>query len=90
MEERIFTCIVCEKQGIDKRNYGTIYCSYECYKVGQRLRRHILNKGPRVCTFNNGVTCDGSRCADCGWNPKVESRRKEALAKCKSLQSCPV
>lgn len=31
------------------------------------------------CAYNNGVVCGYNLCADCGWNPEVEAKRKAAL-----------
>ena len=31
------------------------------------------------CAFNIGVNCGNRHCWDCGWNPVVTMKRKEAL-----------
>lgn len=35
----------------------------------------------KICPYNNGIKCNetDSKCYECGWNPKVNTRRKEML-----------
>lgn len=74
---REFTCIVCGKKGIDRGNVGNKkYCSEECKKAYRRTTR---GEAVNDCKYNEGVGCDIQRCENCGWNPVVEKRRKEAL-----------
>ena len=43
-----------------------------------RTRHSKTRNGP--CKFNKEVECDRIKpCYKCGWNPKVESARKEQL-----------
>lgn len=34
---------------------------------------------PTVCPHNDACRCTVKECYKCGWHPKVEKRRKEAL-----------
>lgn len=35
----------------------------------------------KLCPYNVYITCpaDGRKCDKCGWNPKVEEKRKKAV-----------
>ena len=35
--------------------------------------------GDEYAVFNEGVNCEKQECSNCGWNPDVAQRRKEAL-----------
>jgi hypothetical protein len=55
------------------------YCSEKCRNIKRRIERgEGLGTGMR-CKNNQGVVCEIQRCENCGWNPVVEKRRKEAL-----------
>lgn len=76
-KHREFTCIICGKKSIDRSPSGTKkYCSHECY-YASFYQRTCGNK--QRCRFNKGVQCAAHECIDCGWNPQVEQRRKEAF-----------
>ena len=41
-----------------------------------------MTKKYKTCKHNNGIECEetaGSKCHECGWNPKVEILRKEMI-----------
>lgn len=74
---REFTCIVCGTKGIDTSVSGCkIFCSRRCREI-HRSKVRAENLIP--CQYNDGVICDRQKCSTCGWNPKVEKRRKEKL-----------
>ena len=78
---REFICVACGKKAIDRTANGSKkYCSEECKKA---YRRTLAGEAVMDCKYNEGVGCDIQRCENCGWNPEVEKRRKEALG-------CPV
>lgn len=74
---REFNCVVCGKKTIDKTTLGNgKCCSKECRLVYARAK---LGHGDIPCKFNEGVLCGVQQCENCGWNPEVEARRKEAI-----------
>ena len=81
MKYREFSCIVCGTKAIDRSPaQRRIYCSDQCAHM--RFRRShgvgVMLKTPS-CIHNKEIQCDVHKCGSCGWNPKVEKRRKEAL-----------
>ena len=68
-----FVCKHCgaEFEG-NKGETHRIFCSNKCYLAFKKA-----NKGG-ICDYNTAVTCnDRCACSKCGWNPKVEAKRKE-------------
>lgn len=82
MKYREFTCAVCGVKAIDRSPaQKRLYCSGECNTRAYRERRGlILDLKTTCCTYNKEVLCLDDDCASCGWNPRVEQKRKEALA----------
>lgn len=81
MEYREFYCVVCGAKAID---YSTTrskkYCSDECAQEQYRRNRGIgTNIKTALCKYNIAIGCPERKCSSCGWNPKVEAKRKEAL-----------
>ena len=75
-----FKCIVCGAKGIDYgRGHEKKYCSRECAVYYRRTHRKDFVINGTSCLFNDGVLCEKHECENCGWNPKVEKKRKEAL-----------
>ena len=82
MEYREFTCIVCGAKGIDRSTTQTRkYCSENCASINWHRMRGVGTyiKTPS-CVHNREIRCFEKKCSTCGWNPKVEMKRKEALA----------
>ena len=82
MEYREFTCLYCGAKGLDRSKTKTRkFCGYTCQQAYRyRLIRDKLDAVPtRPCIYNRQVQCDLQKCGVCGWNPKVEQKRKEAL-----------
>lgn len=80
---REFNCAICGKKAIDMSPGGNRkYCSESCTRKGYRLSRGIGKRGfvTPTCIHNEAVECSMHKCSTCGWNPKVEQKRKEALA----------
>jgi hypothetical protein len=82
MEYRETTCIECGTKIIDRSTNRTRkFCSDYCAQANYR-KRH--GAGVRTvtppCIHNEGVLCGVHKCGVCGWNPKVEQKRKEAVA----------
>lgn len=81
MEYREFTCLYCGANGIDRSKTRTRkFC--DCYCQQAYLRRKNgawANTATASCTHNINVLCNVHKCGNCGWNPKVEAKRKEAL-----------
>ena len=79
---REFTCLYCGAKGIDMSRTNTRkFCNENCTQAYYR-RRHgvgVKIKTPS-CIHNKEIRCMDHKCATCGWNPKVEKKRKEALA----------
>ena len=82
MKYREFTCAVCGAKGIDRSPaQKRMYCSDECNTRAFRVRRgYELKTSIPSCIYNKEVLCLDDDCESCGWNPKVEQKRKEALA----------
>jgi hypothetical protein len=81
MRYRETACIICGRKIIDKSTTQTrMYCSEACNYRAFRERHGLIAKlNSPSCTYNIHVQCDMQKCSTCGWNPKVEQRRKEAL-----------
>ena len=78
MEYKEFTCVICGKKALDKSTtQSRMYCSQKCASVAYERNRKTRRKA--CCIHNSEVQCFGHKCSSCGWNPKVETRRKEAL-----------
>lgn len=82
MEVREMTCVRCGAKIIDRStNHNRKFCSEYCAQAQYRINH---GAGVRImtpsCTYNSHVRCFEHKCGSCGWNPKVEQRRKEALA----------
>ena len=73
-------CAFCNKV-FESRRDDHIFCSERCNAAHRRHRKKLCVDLPeeRQCVFNQGVLCEDNKCENCGWNPAVEKRRKEAL-----------
>ena len=69
------TCPVCKKVATIDSNCG-IYCSAECREAARSAK---YGWGEIRCKFNDYVNCGVHQCDNCGWNPEVEQKRKEAI-----------
>ena len=81
MKYREFACVVCGTIDIDRSPaQKRIYCSPQC-SFHQYRRNHGIGVGIKTpsCAYNKEVQCAVPKCGTCGWNPKVEQKRKEAL-----------
>lgn len=79
MEHEEKRCPVCRRViPVDSK---ATYCSRTCVNFAY-FRRHskIKRSEECLCLFNGEVLCSKKECENCGWNPVVEKRRKEALA----------
>lgn len=81
MEYKEFTCVICGKKALDKSTtQSRMYCSQKCASIAYERNRKMRRKcRESCCVYNPNVLCWGHKCSNCGWNPKVETRRKEAL-----------
>lgn len=77
---REFTCIVCGNKAID-RGYrqAAKYCGEKCRNRARYYADIEARSAASACMFNEGVICYKRNCENCGWNPVVDERRKEAL-----------
>lgn len=80
-------CLYCGDEFIGSK--GQIFCSHTCANRGRR----ILEKGDFdhsltwerdadrkwICPYAENVSCHRRNCNKCGWNPKVEKERTEAI-----------
>ena len=75
---REFICEYCGKKAIATNNGGKEqkYCSKECRELA---RKRLEGWCGDACPHNNEVLCTDPKCENCGWNPLVEKKRKEAL-----------
>lgn len=82
MKYREFTCLNCGIKALDmSRTKNKKFCSMHCnqtYHYKKRQGKLDVDLA-RPCLYNRQVQCDSFRCGTCGWNPKVEKKRKEAL-----------
>ena len=81
MEYREFKCLYCGAKGIDKsKTKNRMYCDYNCQHAYYRKKRGVgVNTKTTSCIHNKEIRCLEHKCGSCGWNPKVELRRKEAM-----------
>lgn len=79
MEKEKRSCAVCGKDISEKRKEA-IYCSKKCREAAFMERHPPMDKDEAVCRYNANVICYRQACSQCGWNPVVERRRKEAQA----------
>lgn len=82
MKYREFTCLNCGAKGIDRsttktRKFCDIHCS-QSYNYRKKLGK-LYDVPSHSCIYNREVRCYLHKCGVCGWNPKVEQKRKEAL-----------
>lgn len=82
MKYREFTCLYCGAKGIDRsttksRKFCDIHCSQSYHHKKKQGKLEIAPIHP--CIYNRQIRCDLHKCGVCGWNPKVEQKRKEAL-----------
>lgn len=78
---REFTCAYCGKKAIDmSKTRSKKYCSPNCSQK-QWYRNHGIGTEIKTpsCIHNKEIRCLERKCGTCGWNPKVEQKRKEAL-----------
>ena len=81
MRGREIICYNCGEVTIDRtRNARGRFCSKKCcQQYSNRHKASKLNKN-MLCLYNDYVVCGVHNCQSCGWNPTVETERKEALA----------
>lgn len=80
MSGREIICYNCGEVTIDRtRNARGKFCSKKCYRQYSNRHPAIAKKLENLCLYNNSVVCNEHNCQSCGWNPKVETDRKEAL-----------
>lgn len=82
MKYREFTCLYCGAKGIDmSRTKSKKFCNEHCLQsYHYKKKKGKLDAVPtRPCIHNREVQCNLKMCGTCGWNPKVEKKRKEAL-----------
>lgn len=81
MEYREFTCLYCGEKGIDmSRGKNKKFCDENCQQAYYRKQKGMgANIIAPPCMHNISVRCFEHKCGTCGWNPKVEKKRKEAL-----------
>lgn len=81
MEYREIRCAFCGAKILDRStNHNRRFCGQQCAQAHHR-RSHgvgVRFKTPS-CTHNKEVRCFVKTCGTCGWNPKVEQKRKEAM-----------
>ena len=82
MNYREFTCAVCGNIAIDRSLTKTKkYCSEKCAVLSYRMSKGFVpSELANPCAYNKEVRCAVKKCSTCGWNPKVEQKRKEAFA----------
>ena len=79
---REFTCLNCGSKCIDtsktkNKKFCDMRCSQAYHYKKKRGRLGIVPTYP--CIYNRQIRCELQKCGTCGWNPKVEKIRKEAL-----------
>ena len=81
MKQREFTCLNCGAKGIDtSKSQSRKFCDYVCKQAYYRKQHGVGdNTVAHLCMYNMNVRCFAHKCRTCGWNPKVEQKRKEAL-----------
>ena len=81
MENEVKRCLACGTE-IPKASKAC-YCNNKCYMAAY-YRRHNPRKelsGECLCYYNIEVLCTDRQCENCGWNPIVEQRRRDMLAR---------
>lgn len=81
MEYREFVCVQCGQKVIDRsKTRSRKFCSGNCQRT-YWYRQHGVGTDIKTpsCIHNKEIRCLVRKCGTCGWNPKVETRRKEAL-----------
>ena len=82
MNYREFTCLNCGIKTLDmSRTKNKKFCGYNCTQryYYKRKRGKLNDIAILPCIYNTEVRCSVHMCGTCGWNPKVEQKRKEAL-----------
>ena len=81
MKYREFNCVVCGAKAIDRSPAQKgLYCSQRCNMMHFRRDRGVgVEIKTPSCIHNKEVRCFEHKCGTCGWNPKVEMKRKEAM-----------
>lgn len=75
-----FICVVCGEKGIDSSSgRNRKFCSKQCADTYWNRMRRGGYKGYQACKYNGGISCIVEDCENCGWNPAVAEKRKEAL-----------
>jgi hypothetical protein len=78
---RACVCVICGKEFTDtSATNNKMTCSPDCKRIRFNLYRRQKKAAETECPYNKEVTCSDRMCGKCGWNPKVEKARKEALA----------
>ena len=81
MKYREFTCLYCGEKGIDmSKNQRRKFCDVNCSSAyGRRQNGMKARIKTLSCIYNREIRCEIQKYGICGWNPKVEKKRKEAL-----------
>ena len=81
MEVRETICVFCGAKIIDRStNHTRKFCSEHCAQADHRRRHGVgVKTFSDSCNHNIHIQCEERKCGNCGWNPAVEKRRKEAL-----------
>ena len=78
MEHEEKRCPVCRR--VIPVDSSAIYCGKSCREAAYRRRHSKVKLAEEcLCFYNREVLCSDKECENCGWNPVVEKRRKEAL-----------
>lgn len=86
--QRFGKLMAMRKDGISDRGYANWVCRCDCGKTVIVDSRSLTKEQKKdcgcssfrnmdVCIYNYGVTCSGTGCETCGWNPEIARRRKE-------------
>lgn len=76
---RVFNCIVCGEEAIDKsRTQTKKFCCESCAQAYFRKTHGAAEDTRQRCMYNDGVVCLIPKCKTCGWNPAVAKKRMEA------------
>lgn len=69
-----FKCKRCGKEFDGRPGQAIrVFCSKNCYQQYVYEQRHF------TCPHNDAVVCGHQKCYSCGWNPKVNQKRMEAM-----------
>ena len=81
MKGREIICYNCGEVTIDRtRNARGKFCSVKCCRQYTNRHKGRAKKVENLCVYNDSVVCVEHDCQKCGWNPQVETERKESLA----------